>query len=194
MRIGLFGGSFDPIHHGHLLHAQDALDLAQLDRIAFVPAAQAPLKFNGAPGASAADRLKMIELAIAAQPAFTVLGDELERGGVSYTIDTVRRLKARWPDDELFWIIGADQVAQLDQWREIGELLSLATFLCLRRPGFNAEIPASIPTDAIQWISARQLELSSTEIRERAASGASVDFFLPPAVADYMTAKQLYCR
>ncbi|WP_309399386.1 nicotinate-nucleotide adenylyltransferase [Cerasicoccus maritimus] len=192
MRIGLFGGSFDPIHHGHLLHAQDALERAELDLLAFIPAAQAPLKANGAPGASAEDRVKMIELAIAGQPKFTVLRDEIDRGGVSYTVDTVRRLKKRWPDDELFWIIGADQVALLDQWRSIEELLHMARFLCLKRPGFAPTTPASIPECALSWISARQVECSSSEIRERAAAGRPIDFFLPPPLVDYINRNQLY--
>ncbi|WP_309386410.1 nicotinate-nucleotide adenylyltransferase [Cerasicoccus frondis] len=192
MRIGLFGGSFDPIHHGHLLHAQDAMEQADLDLLAFIPAAQAPLKSSGAPGANAEDRVKMIELAIDSQPGFSVLRDEIDRCGVSYTVDTVRRLKERWPNDELFWILGADQVAQLDQWREIDELLKLAKFLCLKRPGYQPEAPSSIPDSALKWISARQLELSSSEIRERAAHERPLRFFLPRGVVDYINKNQLY--
>jgi len=192
MRIGFFGGSFDPIHLGHLLHAQDALEQASLDRLVFVPAAQAPLKQNGAPGASAEVRCAMLELAIDDYDRFSLLRDEVERGGVSYTVDTIRRLRARWPGDELFWIIGADQLAQLDQWREIGDLLEMASFLCLRRPGYSDKIPEGIPPDRIHWVSARQLDISSTEVRDRIQADRPVDFFLPRNVASYIHQHLLY--
>ncbi|MBK1858285.1 nicotinate-nucleotide adenylyltransferase [Cerasicoccus arenae] len=194
MRLGLFGGSFDPIHYGHLLLAQDVLENAQLDRVAFIPAAQAPLKASGAPVASADDRVAMINAAIAGRPEFSVLRDEINRGGVSYTVDTVRRLKARQPDDELFWILGGDQVAQLHEWREINELLELAGFLCLQRPDFTPIPPDNISAKSLHWISARQIDISSTEIRKRAASGSPLDFFLPPAVAQFITNNRLYRR
>lgn len=192
MRYGLLGGSFDPVHHGHLLLARDALERGRLDRIGFLPAAQAPLKAAGAPEASAEDRAAMLRLAIQGIPAFEVLDDELQRGGVSYTVDTLRTLQARWPERQLFWILGGDQVAQLPRWREYEALPDLVTFLCLRRPGYEVAIPPGLPTQAIQWVSARQLDLSSTEIRQRARAGLPLDFFLPPAVAAYIREHQLY--
>lgn len=193
MRIGLFGGSFDPVHWGHLLHAQDVMEQASLDRLVFVPAAQAPLKSTGDPGANAKQRLQMLELSIEQRVEFSVLSDELDRGGVSYTVDTIRRLKERWPEDDLFWLVGADQVGQLDQWREIESLLSMVTFLCMRRPGYPAEAPSSIPGSALQWVSGRELEISSTEIRERVKAGKPIDFFLPPVVVSFIRENHLYC-
>lgn len=194
MRIGFFGGSFDPIHLGHLLHAQDALEAANLDRLALVPAAQAPLKQNGEPGAGAEARCAMIQLAIKGREDFFLLRDEVDRGGISYTVDTVRRLRQRWPEDELFWIIGADQLAQLDQWREIDQLLEMATFLCLRRPGHPADIPKGVPQSRLRWVGARELRISSTEIRERIRAGRPIDFFLPPAIVSHIEKNELYRR
>lgn len=192
MRIGLFGGSFDPIHWGHLLHAQDALELAGLDRIALMPAAQAPLKITGPTAANAQQRLEMLNLAIGGREEFMVLADEIDRGGVSYTIDTIRRLKQRWPNDELFLIIGADQVEQLCQWREIEHLSQLVSFICLRRPGYQEVTPPGIDSSSLRWISGRHLDISSTEIRDRARSGLPLDFFLPPAVASFIRNNELY--
>ncbi|MGE9296015.1 MAG: nicotinate-nucleotide adenylyltransferase [Puniceicoccales bacterium] len=194
MRIGYFGGSFDPVHLGHLLLAQDALERAQLDRIVFVPAAQAPLKKNGPPGASPKQRIAMLEAAIAGRPEFSAARDEIKRGGVSYTVDTIRALRKQHPGDDLYWIIGGDQAAQLADWRSIDEICRLATFLCLQRPGFDKIHPPGIPINALEWISGRQMDLSSTEIRERAANGKSLEFFLPPAVANYINNHSLYSQ
>jgi len=192
MRIGFFGGSFDPIHHGHLILAQDALERTPLDRVGFVPAAQAPLKKSGPPGAGAQHRLAMLQAAVAGRPQFFVATDEIERGGVSYTVDTIRALRETHPGDELCWIIGADQVAQLPEWRAIDEITQMAGFLCLRRPGFEPAKPAGLPKDRLQWASARQIDLSSTEIRQRAAAGRPLDFFLPESVARYIVQHSLY--
>jgi len=192
MRIGFFGGTFDPVHHGHLLLARDALEHARLDRIEFVPAAQAPLKKEGRPRASPKQRLSMLELAIEGQPDFTIATVEIDRGGVSYTVNTLESLRADHPGDELFWIIGGDQAAQLGNWQRIDRICEIATFLCLQRPGYEPRQPQGLPEHTYQWISARQIDLSSTEIRQRAIRGLPLDFFLPKAVAQYIDTQSLY--
>ncbi|MEO0795949.1 MAG: nicotinate-nucleotide adenylyltransferase [Verrucomicrobiota bacterium] len=192
MRIGIYGGSFDPIHHGHLLLAQDTCELAGLDHLYFIPAAQAPLKKSGPPGATAEQRVAMIQMAIESNPSFGLLTDEIDRGGVSYTIDTLRLLHDRWPQDELFWLLGADQIAQLDDWRAIGEIAEIVTFLCLKRPGYGFEPPRLVPAERMIEVSARQMELSSSEIRERATDNRPLDFFLPPRLISYIKDNRLY--
>jgi nicotinate-nucleotide adenylyltransferase len=132
MKIGFLGGSFDPVHLGHLAIAQDALEGAGLDRVDFIPAAVSPLKGRELT-ATAAQRLEMVRLAIAGDARFGVLDLELRRGGTSYTVDTVRELRALFPGAELFWVIGADQLARLAEWKEIGELVRLVEFVHLAR-------------------------------------------------------------
>ena len=126
-RIGIFGGSFDPIHIGHLIIASDAAEQMALDRVLFIPAAQAPLKPN-APEATANDRAEMTRLAIEADPRFEVRRFEIDRGGTSFSIDTAEEIAREFPEAELFWIIGGDQARQLDQWNRIDELAKLVEF------------------------------------------------------------------
>ena len=134
MRIGVFGGSFDPVHLGHLLLAECCWRQAALDRVLFVPAAQQPHKPQ-APRGGDADRVAMLRLAIAGRPEFDVSTIEIDRGGVSYTVDTLRALRAAEPDAELFFLMGADSLADLPQWREPAAICELATPLVVRRAG-----------------------------------------------------------
>ena len=142
MNIGLFGGSFDPVHLGHLLMAQAAREEAGLDRLYFIPAAHSPFKPEGHP-AEAEKRLLLLRLALAGDTRSEVDDMEIQRGGVSYTVDTIRSYAAKFPGAELFYLIGADNTAQLPKWRESTELAKLAEFLVIPRPGEpTAPLPA----------------------------------------------------
>ena len=191
-RIGVMGGSFDPVHLGHLIAAQDAREALGLDRVLFMPAAQAPLK-DSSPRVSDAARVDLLRAAVATEPAFDVSTLELERGGVSYTIDTARALRHAHPVDSLFWIIGTDQAAQLPRWREIGALGALVEFIVLARPGHTAPASADLPPGVrLHPVTAHVVEISSSEIRERIAAHRPVRWFLPAAVADRIESENLY--
>ncbi|MGF1449206.1 MAG: nicotinate-nucleotide adenylyltransferase [Opitutales bacterium] len=192
-KTGVFGGSFDPIHLGHLLIAQDACEAFGLERVLFIPASQAPLK-STAPGASDRHRLGMVAAAIEDYPEFKALDIELASGGVSYTVDTVRRLQQQRPGEALFLIIGADQAAQLDRWHAIEELADLAQFLVVERPGFDPEARPSHAVEGLRLhhIDGHLFEISSTEIRERVARGHRIDFLVHPRVQAYINTHKLY--
>ena len=193
MKIGFMGGSFDPVHFGHLLAAQDAYEQAGLDRLVWVPAAQAPLK-PGTPQASAEARLAMVRAAVEGDERFAVCDYEVRRGGVNYTIDTVRYLETQYPGAELCWVIGADQVAQLNKWGEIGELAQKVTFIALARPGWTGSHDAVIAGLGVrlQWCEGHQVELSSTEVRQRVARGLPIDFMIPHKTVEYIRENSLY--
>src|SRR4051812_10154908 len=140
-RIGLFGGSFDPVHLGHLLVAQAACEEIMLERLFFIPAAQSPFKPESEP-APAALRLRMLRLALAGKPNYEIDKQEVQRGGISFTIDTVRDYVRRFPGGEFFYLIGADHVPTLPKWREAEELARLVQFVAIPRPG---ETPAQPP-------------------------------------------------
>lgn len=178
-KIALFGGSFDPVHHGHLILAHDALDAFALDRIYFIPAGCAPLR-DEAPSASSEERLNLLRLATSDEERFGVLDLEIRRGGTSYTVDTVRELRREWAGDRLYWIIGADQLRQLDQWHEVSRLAQLCTFLVMSRPGYALEAPDNLPEGLVWYpLPARQLDISSSEIRSRLAQGKTVRHLVP---------------
>jgi nicotinate-nucleotide adenylyltransferase len=188
-RLGLFGGSFDPVHLGHLLVAQAALEELELSRLFFIPAAQSPFKPQSAtaPGPL---RLAMLRLALAGEPACEVDDQELRRGGVSYTIDTVRNYAARFPQAELFYLIGADHVAKLPQWRDAAELAERLRFVVIPRPD---ETPAPAPEPfRVSRLRGHPLALSSSEIRARVRSGASLRNLVPAGVADFLRNNRLY--
>jgi nicotinate-nucleotide adenylyltransferase len=202
MRIGVFGGSFDPVHYGHLLLAECCREQASLDRVWFTPAATAPHKQH-APRADGADRLEMLALAIADQPAFEVCDLELARGGVSYTVDTLAEIAARKLDGELLLPLGSDSLADLPNWRQPEEICRLATPLVVRRPGAApvdyARLAALLPDRRIEEIRRLEVEmplvgLSSTDLRERLAAGRSVRFRTPRAVEDYIARRGLYAK
>lgn len=191
-RIGILGGSFDPIHIGHLIIAQDAIEQFDLERVLFVPAYQAPLKAK-ASVASPEQRLEMTRLAIADDSRFQISKADFLRGEISFSVATARRLKEQFPQEELFWIVGADQVAQLHQWRDITELARLVSFIAFARPGPGFGVSDKLPEHVrVLMASKRELELSSTEIRARLNSGRSAKYFLPEAVFAYIKAENLY--
>src|SRR5258706_4641067 len=142
MKLGIYGGSFDPVHVGHLLVAQAAIEELGLDRLFFIPVAQSPFKPENKPAPDAV-RLQLLRLALAGKTNCEVDDQEIRRGGTSYTIDTLRDYAKRFPGAELFYLIGADNAAQLSQWREAGELARLAEFVAVPRPGgATAHFPA----------------------------------------------------
>ena len=185
------GGSFDPVHFGHLIAAQDALERGGLDRLVFVPAAQAPLKPGGVQ-VSAEARLAMVRAVVAGDVRFDVSDYEVRKGGVSYTIDTVRAMCAEFPGDELAWVIGADQVERLHLWKDIGELVKQVEFIVLARPGWKAVERGDIAGLRLRWCEGHQVELSSTEVRARLRAGLPVDFMIPHNTVEYIRENGLY--
>ena len=189
MRIGLYGGSFDPVHLGHVLVAQAAREEVQLDRIFFVPAAQSPFKPGRVPSPDAI-RLKMLRLALAGLTYCEVDAQELSRGGISYSIDTVRDYSERFPVAELFYLIGADHVSQLPKWREASELAKRVTYLIIPRPGEKpTEPPASFK---VQRLAGFQIGVSASRIRERVRQNLPVDALVGAPVAETIRHNDLY--
>jgi nicotinate-nucleotide adenylyltransferase len=189
MKLGLFGGSFDPVHLGHLLVARAAREEAALDRIFFIPAAQSPFK-PAATSASALERLRLLRLALAGDTTAQVDDREVRRGGISYSIDTVRAYGREFPGAELFCLIGADQTAQLHLWREADELARLVQFLIIPRPGDDiAGLAAPFHGRALRGF---PLGVSSSEIRRRIKAALPVEHLLPPAVSEAVRNNRLY--
>jgi nicotinate-nucleotide adenylyltransferase len=196
LRVGIFGGSFDPPHVGHLLVAVDALERLELDRMVLVPAAQQPLKV-GQGHASAESRLAMTRLLVDGDPRFEVDPIEIERGGISYMVDTLGTLSERWPGAALFLLAGADVLGTFHRWREPGRIRELATLVVLTRdaagaPSPGAPSPADLPGGPPQLLATRRVDVSSTEIRARLRSGKSIRGFVPEAVADFIRSAGLY--
>lgn len=189
MKLGIYGGSFDPVHLGHLLVARAALEEFALDRLVFVPAAQSPFK-PGTEPAPGAIRVRMLRLALAGETQFDVDEFELRRGGVSYTIDTVRHFQSRHPGGRLFLLIGADHVPTLGQWREAARLAESVEFLVIPRPGeAPGHAPAPFRTHTLRgW----PLKVSSSEIRLRRSRGESIRHLLPPGIAETLAEHDLY--
>jgi nicotinate-nucleotide adenylyltransferase len=189
MRIGLFGGSFDPVHNGHLLIARAAREEMGLERVVFVPAAQSPFKPESAP-APGAVRLRLLRLALAGDTTSEIDELEINRGGVSYTVDTLRHYTAKFPGAELFYLIGADQAAQLPRWRDPGDLARLAKFVVAPRPGEQAPaLPAPFQGRALRGF---PLAVASSELRARVKAGLPVTHLTPAAVAEAITINRLY--
>jgi nicotinate-nucleotide adenylyltransferase len=191
VKIGFLGGSFDPVHFGHLMAAQDAYEQFNLDRLVLVPAAQAPLKPNDVQS-SADDRLAMLRAATEWDKRFEISDFELHRGGVSYTIDSAKHFRALYPKDQLYWIIGGDQLPQLHLWKAITELAQLVEFICLERPGFPVKPPTAIPSLHLHRCDGHLLAISSTELRERVRKNLSLDYFLPHKAIVYIKERCLY--
>lgn len=191
MKIGLMGGSFDPVHFGHLVAAQDAVEQHQLDRLILVPASQAPLKSEPV-RSTGEDRVQMLRLATDWDQRFEVSDFEVRRGGVSYTIDSARHFRALFPDDRLFWIIGGDQLPKLHRWRQIDALAQLVEFIFLERPGHAPKPAPVVPGLRLHRCDGHLIEISSTELRERVRKGLSLDYFVPHKAIVYIHRNQLY--
>lgn len=189
MRIGLYGGSFDPVHLGHLLVAQAAREEAGLDRIFFIPAMQSPFK-PGRTLTAGEIRLKLLRLALAGQTHCEIDAQEIERAGVSYTVDTVRAYRERFPEAELFYLIGADHVPQLTKWRDAAELAGALEFIVIPRPGeITQPLPAGFRGRELRGF---PLGVSSSQIRERAAAGLPIELLTTERVAEAIAAHRLY--
>ncbi len=200
MRVGIFGGSFDPVHFGHLLLAESAREQCPLDAVRFLPAADPPHK-QGQLQASAEDRAMMLELAIAGYEPFSVCRYEIDRGGVSYTVETLTRLRAVEPDAELFFLLGADMLHDLPHWRQAARICELSVPVAVRRAGVGepdfgclAEIASA---ERIGYFRRHQVEmpavdLASTDLRRRVAQGRSIRYRTPRAVEEYIRSHGLY--
>ena len=188
-RIGLFGGSFDPVHLGHLLVAQAAQEELDLARLFFIPAAHSPFKPESAP-TPAPERLRLLRLALAGKTRCEIDEQEIRRGGVSYTIDTLRDYAVRFPQAQLFYLIGADHLAQLPKWRAAEELARLVEFVVIPRPG-QLEAPVPAPFRG-RWLAGFPLGISSSQIRARVKDGRPVDHLMPGLVAEAIRNYRLY--
>ena len=189
LKLGIFGGSFDPVHLGHLLVAQAAIEELGLDRLFFIPAAQSPFKPENQPAPTPA-RLQLLRLALAGRTNCEIDEQEIRRGGVSYTIDTLRDYAERFPGAKLFYLIGADHAAKLDKWREPDELARLVEFVVIPRPGESVvEFPKPFRGRILKGF---PIEISSSQIRARVKAGLPVDHLVPPSVAEAIRAAGLY--
>ena len=192
MRLAVFGGSFDPPHVGHLLAAEDAFEHLALDRIVFVPTATQPLKVGKAV-APAEHRVAMVRLLVDGDRRYEVSTVEVERAGLSFTVDTLTHFAAVHPAAERFLLVGADVLATFGQWREPERVLQLARPVVLERDGDGAaKLPASVPASAIVRLPTRRVDVSSTEIRERVRTGKPIRGFVTDAVAAYIARVGLY--
>jgi nicotinate-nucleotide adenylyltransferase len=188
-RLGLYGGSFDPVHCGHLLVAQAACEEILLDRLFFIPAARSPFKPDAAP-APALDRLRLLRLALAGRANCEIDEQEIRRGGTSFTVDTVRDYIRRFPAATFFYLIGADHVPTLPAWRESAELARLVEFVIIPRPG---QKPAALPRPFVgRELAGFPLGVSSSQVRRRVKAGQSVCGLVPDAVAESIHNSKLY--
>ncbi|MBU0709119.1 MAG: nicotinate-nucleotide adenylyltransferase [Candidatus Omnitrophica bacterium] len=187
MKIGILGGTFNPIHLGHLILAEEAREKLGLERVIFVPAFLPPHKDN--PDIASADvRLKMVKLAISGNKYFSCSDTEIKRDGRSYTIDTLKEFKKIYAEDELYFIIGSDLLTYLDEWRELSEIIKMVKFIVATRPGYPLDkIPSYIQTMPI-----RAVDISGYEIRNCIKEGRSFRYLAPEAVHKYILKEKLY--
>ena len=196
MRIGMFGGSFDPIHFGHLILAEQCREQAQLDEVWLIPSATAPNKQDGAQ-ATDRQRVEMLRLAVGGHPHFKVSEMEIQRGGVSYTVDTLAEIQTQHPDSELFLVIGADSLHQLSGWHEPQKILELAQILAVERPGEAQTEKAQLlhpksGENRVTRIESPLIEISSTVIRRRTLQQQSIRYLTPRAVEKYIETQKIY--
>lgn len=189
-RIGVMGGTFDPIHHGHLVAASEAAAHFDLDEVIFVPTGQ-PWQKSHQVVSPAEDRYLMTVIATASNPQFSVSRIDIDRGGRTYTIDTLRELRDEHPEAELFFITGADALAQILTWRDAKELFSLAHFIGATRPGHHLADPG-LPDGGVSLVEVPALAISSTDCRARVAQGDPVWYLVPDGVVRYINKRQLY--
>jgi nicotinate-nucleotide adenylyltransferase len=196
VRVGIYGGVFNPPHHGHLVAAQEAHSQLGLDVVLWVPVGRAPHRqVEADPGADA--RFEMVELAISGDERFRVSRIELEREGPSYTVDTLRELREREPEDELFLILGGDQALALPTWREPEEVLALATLAVFERGSGNRnaigiKVARLRGAERVRFLDMPRIDISSTLVRRRAARGQPIRYLVPDKVANFIGAQSLY--
>ncbi|MFB7776668.1 nicotinate-nucleotide adenylyltransferase [Streptomyces bauhiniae] len=189
-RLGVMGGTFDPIHHGHLVAASEAAARFRLDEVVFVPTGQ-PWQKSHRAVSPAEDRYLMTVIATAENPQFSVSRIDIDRGGPTYTVDTLRDLSALNADTDLFFITGADALAQLLTWRDSEELFSLAHFVGVTRPGHQLT-DAGLPAGGVSLVEVPALAISSTECRARVAKGDPIWYMVPDGVVRYIDKRDLY--
>jgi len=188
LKLGIYGGTFDPIHHGHLILAHDALEQLRLDAILFVPCARSPFK-NRKPQVTDAQRLAMLRMALKNEPRFWLTRCELDRPPPYYAYDTTLEIREAFPRGKLFWLIGADQLADLGKWHRADELRHLVTFVLLPRGGPS---PKRLPSTVLGLPQPRQVDISATEIRHRVKSRLPIDHLVPASIAAYIKRHRLY--
>ena len=189
-RIGVMGGTFDPIHHGHLVAASEAAAELDLDEVVFVPTGRPAFKQH--PAVTPAEhRYLMTVIATASNPRFTVSRVDIDRPGLTYTVDTLRDLKSQRPDADLYFITGADAVEQILTWKDVDSLWDMAHFVAVTRPGHTMSV-AGLPEGAVSVLEVPALALSSTDCRERARAGEPVWYLVPDGVVQYIAKHQLY--
>ena len=189
-RIGIMGGTFDPIHHGHLVAASEVADEFELDEVIFVPTGAQPFKLDRRVS-SAEHRYLMAVIATASNPRFTVSRVEIDRQGVTYTIDTLRQLRGIYPDADLFFITGADALDQILHWRDADEMWSLAHFVGVTRPGHQVDTSA-LPRGQYSLLEIPAMAISSTACRARVRAGKPVWYLVPDGVVQYIGKHGLY--
>ncbi len=189
-RIGVMGGTFDPIHHGHLVAASEAAAELDLDEVVFVPTGRPAFKQH--PAVTPAEhRYLMTVIATASNPRFTVSRVDIDRPGLTYTVDTLRDLKSQRPDADLYFITGADAVEQILTWKDVDSLWDMAHFVAVTRPGHTMSV-TGLPEGAVSVLEVPALAISSTDCRERARAGEPVWYLVPDGVVQYIAKHQLY--
>lgn len=189
-RVGVMGGTFDPIHNGHLVAASEVQNVFDLDEVIFVPTSVQPFK-KRRQVSNPEDRYLMTVIATAANPRFTVSRVDIDRGGTTYTIDTLRDLKKQRPNAEFFFITGADALRKIMEWKDTDELFELAHFVGVTRPGHELDYHG-VPQDAISMIEIPALAISSTDIRRRSSKLKPVWYLVPDGVVQYINKYGLY--
>ncbi|WP_329317755.1 nicotinate-nucleotide adenylyltransferase [Streptomyces sp. NBC_01537] len=189
-RLGVMGGTFDPIHHGHLVAASEVASLFHLDEVVFVPTGQ-PWQKTDQVVSAAEDRYLMTVIATVSNPQFSVSRSDIDRPGRTYTIDTLRDLAAEHGEADLFFITGADALSQIFSWRDAEELFSLAHFIGVTRPGHTLADPG-FPEGGVSLVEVPALAISSTDCRERVAKGEPVWYLVPDGVVRYIDKRKLY--
>ncbi|MFH5823808.1 nicotinate-nucleotide adenylyltransferase [Georgenia sp. AZ-5] len=189
-RVGVMGGTFDPVHHGHLVAASEVRDAFDLDEVIFVPTGENPFKQDREVTA-AEHRYLMTVVATASNPRFTVSRVEIDRPGVTYTIDTLRALREQMPDAEFFFITGADVLPQILTWKDADELWSLAHFIGVTRPGHQLDLGA-LPAAGVSLMEVPAMAISSTDCRDRVRAGKPVWYLVPDGVVQYIAKHGLY--
>jgi nicotinate-nucleotide adenylyltransferase len=193
MLVGIMGGTFDPVHQGHLLAAELAREAAGLDQVWFMPSFVPPHKANG-PAAAPEERLEMVRLAVEGNPTFRVTDIEIRKGGTSYSVDTLKLLAKEHPNVNFSYIIGADMVMYLPRWYRIGEILKNTGFIGLARPGYELDmqkLPEEIRS-RVTLVPMARMELSSTDIRSRRRDGRTIRYMVPDPVRVYIEGRGLY--
>ncbi|AEE46538.1 nicotinate-nucleotide adenylyltransferase [Cellulomonas fimi] len=189
-RLGVMGGTFDPVHHGHLVAASEVAARFELDEVVFVPTGQPTFKQDQTVTV-AEHRYLMTVIATASNPRFTVSRVDVDRPGLTYTVDTLRDLKEQRPDADLYFITGADAIEQILTWKDAEELFAMAHFVAVTRPGHALSVEG-LPTDRVSILEVPALAISSTDVRARAGAGQPVWYLVPDGVVQYIAKHRLY--